>query len=207
MNIKFDPIIERLKKLDPKYHYIILGGALLLVFLLNYFLLLKPLLGSLNKVNTQISELRHNLEDVKTDIARVGQNQDQLEKIRNQVNEVKVKIRSAQEVPLILEDISRIASAQGLKIDQLMPLKDQKVLLAKQKDVEYYALPILVQARSPYHDLGRWLSQLEEEKIFYGIGSLSITANPKDTMRHQVQITIKAAIFEPTKADDAKGKK
>jgi Tfp pilus assembly protein PilO len=194
MNIKFDPIIERLKKLDPKYHYVILGGALLLVFLLNYFLLLKPLLGSLNKVNTQISELRHNLEDVKTDIARVGQNQDQLEKIRNQVNEVKVKIRSAQEVPLILEDISRIASTQGLK----------------QKDVEYYALPILVQARGPYHDLGRWLSQLEEEKIFYGIGSLSITANPKDTMRHQVQVTIKAAIFEPTKEpakDDSKGKK
>lgn len=210
MNIKFDPIIERLKKLDPKYHYVILGGALLFVFLLNYFLLFRPLLGSLNKVNTQISELRSNLQDAKTDMARVGQNRDQLEKIRGQVNQVKVKIRSAQEVPLILEDISRIASAQGLKIDQLMPLKDQKVLLAKQKDVEYYALPILVQARSPFHDLGRWLAQLEEEKIFYGIGSLSITANPKDTMRHQVQVTIKAAIFEPTKElakDDAKGKK
>jgi|CXWL01.1.fsa_nt_gi Tfp pilus assembly protein PilO len=210
MNITFDPIIERLKKLDPKYHYVILGGALLFVFLLNYFLLFRPLLGSLNKVNTQISELRSNLQDAKTDMARVGQNRDQLEKIRGQVNQVKVKIRSAQEVPLILEDISRIASAQGLKIDQLMPLKDQKVLLAKQKDVEYYALPILVQARSPYHDLGRWLAQLEEEKIFYGIGSLSITANPKDTMRHQIQVTIKAAIFEPTKElakDDAKGKK
>ena len=166
----------------------------------------RPLLGSLNKVNTQIAELRHNLQDEKTDIARVDQNREQLEKIRNQVNVVKVKIRSSQEVPLILEDISRIASAQGVKIDQLMPLKDQKVLLAKQQDVEYYALPILVQARSGYHDLGRWLAQLEEERIFYGMGSLSILSNPKDSMRHQVQLTIKAAIFEPTKAD-TKGKK
>ena len=206
MNIRLDPIIERLKKLDPKYHYFILGGALLFVFLLNYFLLFRPLLGSLNKVNTQIAELRHNLQDEKTDIARVDQNREQLEKIRNQVNVVKVKIRSSQEVPLILEDISRIASAQGVKIDQLMPLKDQKVLLAKQQDVEYYALPILVQARSGYHDLGRWLAQLEEERIFYGMGSLSILSNPKDSMRHQVQLTIKAAIFEPTKAD-TKGKK
>lgn len=199
MNLKIDPVIDRLKKLDPKYHYYILGGALLFVFLLNYFLLLRPLLGSLNKVNTQISELKHNLTDVKTDIARVDQNREQLEKIRNEVNEVKVKIRSAQEVPVILEDISRIATAQGIKIEQLMPLKDQKVLLAKQKDVEYYALPILIQARSAYHDLGRWLEQLEQEKIFYGLGNLSIVSNPKDTMRHQIQMTIKAAIFEPAK--------
>jgi Tfp pilus assembly protein PilO len=163
--------------------------------------MLRPLLGSLNKVNSQISELRHNIQDAKTDIARLGQNRDQLEKIRNQVNEVKVKIRSAQEVPLILEDISRTASEHGVKIDQLMPLKDQKVLLAKQKDVEYYALPILVQARSPYHDLGRWLAQLEEDRVFYGVGNLSVMTNPKDTMRHQVQITFKAAIYEPTKED------
>lgn len=201
MSAQFDPIIQQLKKLDPKYHYVILGGALLFVFLLNYFILLKPLLGSLNKVNTQISELKHNIDDVKNDIARVGQNRDQLEKIRSEVKEVKIKIRSGQEVPLILEDMSRIASAQGIKIDQLMPLKDQKVLLAKQKDVEYYALPILVQARSAYHDLGRWLAQLEEEKIFYGVGSLSIVANTNDTMRHQVQVTVKAAIFEPAKED------
>lgn len=194
-----DPIIDRLKKLDPKYHYFILGGALLLVFLLNYFLLLRPLLGSLNKVNTQISELQHNLADVKTDIARVDQNRKQLESIRNQVNEVKVKIRSAQEVPGILEDISRIATANGIKIEQLMPLKDQKVLLAKQKDVEYYALPILIQARSAYHDLGRCLEQLEQERIFYGLGNMSVVANPKDTMRHQIQFTIKAVIYEPAK--------
>lgn len=205
MNIKFDIVIDRLKKLDPKYHYYLLGGVLLFVFLLDYFLLLKPLLGSLNKLSSQTAELQHNIQDAKTDIARVGQNRDQLEKIRNQVNEVKVKIRSAQEVPLILEDISRIASENGVKIDQLMPLKDQKVLLAKQKDVEYYALPIMVQARSPYHELGRWLAQLESERVFYGVGSLSIMNNPKDTMRHQVQITLKAAIFEPTKSD-GKGK-
>ncbi len=206
MKIKLDTIFDRLKKLDPKYHYYILAGVLLMVFVLDYFFLLKPLLGSLNKLNTQTSELRHNIQDAKTDMARIGQNRDQLEKIRNQVNEVKVKIRSAQEVPLILEDISRIASEQGVKIDQLMPLKDQKVLLAKQKDVEYYALPIMVQARSPYHDLGRWLAALESEKVFYGIGNLSIMTNPKDTMRQQVQITLKAAIFEPIK-DDGKGKK
>ncbi len=206
MNFKLDLIIEKLKKLDPQYHYYILGGALLLVFLFNYFCLLKPLLGSLNKVNSQISEMRQNIEDVKTDIARVGQNRDQLEKIRNQVNEVKVKIRSAQEVPMILEDISRNASEYGVKIDQLMPLKEQKVLLAKQRDVEYYALPILIQARTPYHDLGRWLAQLEQDKIFYSVGSLSVLTNPKDPMRHQIQLTVKAAIFEPSK-DNKKEKK
>ena len=205
MNIKLDPVIEKLKKLDPKYHYYILGGVLALVFLLNHFLLLGPLLGSLNKMGAQISELNQNLQSVKSDMARIDQNRVQLEKIRSQINEVKIKIRSRQEVPLILEDISRIANQYGVKIDQLMPMKDQKELLAKQQDVEYYALPILIQARSSYHDLGYFLAQLETDKIFYTVGNLSITASPKDTTRHMVQLTVKAVISEEAKKEEPKG--
>ncbi|GEM_PF-450668 len=206
MNIKLDPIIEKLKKLDPQYHYYILGGVLALVFLLNHFLLFGPLVGSLNKMNGQISELNQNLRGVKSDMARIDQNRAQLEKIRSQINEVKIRIRSKQEVPLILDDISRISNQYGVKIDQLMPMKDQKELLAKQQDVEYYALPILIQARSSYHDLGHFLAQLETDKIFYNVGGLSIMANPKDTARHTIQLTVKAVISEEAKKEDPKGK-
>ena len=195
-NFNFDFISEKIKKLDPKYRYLIFGGALLLVFLINYFLLLRPLLGSLNKMATKTSELRQNVQGVKNDIARIDQNRTQLEKIRGQINEVKIKIRSKQEVPLILEDISRNANHAGVKIDQLMPLKDQQEVLAKTEDVNYYSLPILIQVRSSYHDLGRFLAQMEEDKIFYSLSGLSITANPKEATRQMIQLTIKSVISE-----------
>ena len=207
LDIKLDPIIEKLKKLDPKYHYYILAGVVLLFFLVHHLLVLGPLLGSLNKMNAHIAELKQNIADVKNDMARINQNRAQLEKIRGQINEVKIKIRSRQEVPLILDDISRIASRNNVKIDQLMPLKDQKELIAKQKDVDYYALPILVQARSSYHDLGRCLAQFEADKIFYNLGEFNIITNPKDPMHHSVQLTLKAVTWEPPKVDPPKGKK
>jgi type IV pilus assembly protein PilO len=198
-NLNFDLVTEKIKKLDPKYRYLIFGGALLLVFLINYFLLLGPLMGSLNKMSAKTSEIRQNLQGVKNDIARIDQNRAQLEKIRGQINEVKIKIRSKQEVPLILEDISRNANQTGVKIDQLMPLKDQQDTLAKTEQVNYFSLPILIQVRSSYHDLGRFLAQLEGDKIFYSLSGLSITANPKDATRQMVQLTIKSVISE--KAD------
>jgi len=208
-NINFQFVTEQIKKLDPKYRYAVFGGALLLVFLLNYLLLLRPLLGSLNKMSTSTTELKQNLQSVKNDIARIDQNRAQLEKIRSQVDEVKIKIRSKQEVPLILEDISKIASHNSVKIDQLMPLKDQQEVLAKNETVKYYSLPILIQVRSSYHDLGRFLAQLEADKIFYSLASFSITANPQEKTHHVVQLTIKSVISEPydSKMDAPEAKK
>jgi type IV pilus assembly protein PilO len=196
IDFNFDIISAKIKKLDPKYRYVIFGAALLLVFFLNYLVLLRPLMGSLNKMSAKTSELRQNLQGVKTDMARIDQNRAQLEKIRSQINEVKIKIRTKQEVPLILEDISRAAAQTGVKVDQLMPLKDQQEVLAKSENIKYYSLPILIQARSAYHDLGRFLSQLEADKTFYSIANLSITANPKETTRHMVQLTVKSVISE-----------
>ncbi len=209
-NINFDTITEKIKKLDPKYRYVIFGAALLLVFLLNYLLVLRPLMGSLNKMGAKTSELRQNLQSVKNDIARIDQNRAALEKIRGQINEVKIKIRSKQEVPLILEDISRAASRNGVKIDQLMPLKDQQEVLAKNNDIKYSSMPILIQARSTYHDLGRFLAQLEADKIFYSLSSFSIAANPKESTHHTVQLTVKSVIsekFDPKLEKEEKVKK
>jgi Tfp pilus assembly protein PilO len=199
MNIKdinLDLITDKIKKLDPKYRYVIFGAALLVVFVLNYFILLHPLMGSLHQMSAKTSEIRQNLQGVKSDIARIDQNRAQLDKIRTQINEVKIKIRSKQEVPLILEDISRVANHTGVKIDQLMPMRDQQEVLAKSENTKYYALPIMIQARSAYHDLGRFLAQMEADKIFYSVANLSITANPKETTHHMVQLTIKSVISE-----------
>ena len=196
MNVNVNLIIDKLKKLDPKYRYYLFGGALVLVFLLNYFICLGPLLGSLNAMGTKITELKQNLQGVKNDIARIDLNRAQLEKIRSQINEVKIKIRTKQEVPLILEDISRVANQFGVKIDQLMPLKDQQEVLAKNASIKYSSLPILIQSRSAYHDLGRFLAQLESDKTFYNMSSFSIMANPKETSHHTVQLTVKSVISE-----------
>jgi type IV pilus assembly protein PilO len=210
VDFNFDMITEKIKKLDPKYRYVIFGVILLMVFLLNYLILLRPLIGSLNKMSVKTTELRQNLENVKNDIARIDLNRAQLEKIRSQINEVKIKIRTKQEVPLILEDISRAASQDGVKIDQLMPLKDQQEVLAKSENVKYYSLPVMIQVRSTYHDLGHFLERLEIDKTFYSVANLSITANPKDTTHHIVQLTIKSVIsekYDPKTEKDDKVKK
>lgn len=196
MKFNLDLINSKIKKLDPKYRYYIFGGALIFVYLLNYLLILGPLLGSLTKMGTKISELQQSMQSVKSDMNRIDQNRAQLEKIRTQINDVKIKIRSNQEVPLILEDISKSANDYGVKIDQLMPHKDQMEVLVKNDKMKYYALPIMIQVRSSYHDLGRFLAQLEADQIFYNISGFSIVTNPKSATFHTVQLTFKSVISE-----------
>ena len=59
----------------------------------------------------------------------------------------------------------------------------------------YYALPILVQARSGYHDLGRFLNQLEKSNLFLYVTSFSIIAG-EDARAHALKMNLQAIVFE-----------
>ncbi|MCA9406954.1 MAG: hypothetical protein KC684_10475, partial [Candidatus Omnitrophica bacterium] len=61
-----EKIREFLEKVDQKQLYYIFGGIVLFVFLLDYFLLMRPQINSLNKINPEIIKLRKQIDDAKT---------------------------------------------------------------------------------------------------------------------------------------------
>lgn len=188
-------ISELISKIDEKNRHYFLIGALLFVFFLDYFILMRPQLVTLTKINPEIKMLSRDIEKAREDIQKLSFYQSEVKRLESLLAETSQKVKSKEEVSIILEQISRMANQNNVKIDQFMPfVEDQKVLLDDNKR-SYYALPILVQGRSGYHDLGRFLNQLEKSNLFLYVTSFSIIAG-EDARAHALKMNLQAIVFE-----------
>ena len=157
---------------------------------------MQPRLKDLNTINAKLGVLKQDLQQAKDNIAQMSFYQSQLVHLKEALQKSEYKILMKEEVPLILEGISHLASQNGIKIDQIVPDKSSQELLLTNKDGKYYSFPISVQARAGYHDIGRFIDQLEKDKIFKTISRLTIVGNPADPIHHSLNLTIKAVILE-----------
>ena len=192
MNVK---ISELIGKIDEKNRRYVLVGALLFVFLLDYFILMSPQLVTLTKISPEIKLLSQDIDKAQEDIQKLGFYQGEVKRLETKLAQTNQAVKSKEEVSIILEQISRIANQNNIRIDQIMPsLEEQKVLLEDKKRT-YYALPILVQAKSGYHDFGRFLNQLENNDLFLYVTSFSIVAG-EEARAHALKMNLQAIVFE-----------
>lgn len=188
-------ISEFISKIDEKNRHFFLIGALLLIFLLDYFILMRPQLVTLTKVTPEIKLLSQDLGKAREDIQKLSFYQGEVKRLESQVAQISQTIKSREEVSIILEQISRMANQNNIKIDQIMPsIEGQKVLL-EDKNRTYYSLPILVQASSGYHNFGRFLNQLEKNDLFLYVTSFSIISG-EDARAHALKMNLQAIVFE-----------
>jgi len=199
-------ISSKLTALDEKNRYYVLGGILLFIFLLDYFLIMQPQLKTMMALNPKITILAKDFKRVKGDIPRYNQYQEEVLKLREKKMVSGTKILLKEEISMILENISRIANRVGVRINQIMPIKDSQQLALTNEDGNYYTLPILVDAKGGYHDIGRFFNQVENDPIFMSITDFDITANTSDPTHHSTRITIKAYVLGKGEETSPKGK-
>lgn len=193
MKIKVQDLIN---KIDEKNRYYVLIGILFFIFLLDYFLLMRPQLVTLTKINPEIKMLLQDIQKTQEDSQKLGSYQSEIKRLESALAETNSKVRSKNEVPVVLEQISRMANQSQIKIDQITPAhEDQSVLLEDNKRI-YYALPILLEARSGYHDSGRFLNLLEQSNLFLNVTSFSIAAGKEDLRDHALKMNLQAIVFE-----------
>lgn len=184
-----------ISKIDEKNRHYFLIGALVFIFLLDYFILMRPQLDTLTKISPEIKLLSQDLEKAREDIQKLGFYQGEVKRLEGQVAQTSQTIKSKEEVSIILEQISRMANQNNIRIDQIMPSIEEQKMLLKDKNRTYYALPILVQAKSGYHDFGRFLNQLEKNDLFLYVTSFSIISG-EDVRAHALKMNLQAIVFE-----------
>ena len=188
-------ITSKFPKVNEKNRNWIFGGILLAIFLGDYFLLMQPLqLRNLMKINSEIGVMQKDLAQGKTDIQRRAQYEEQLEELKAKKKMMANMILSEEEIPLIMENISHLARKNNIRINQIMPLKDTLQKVLDTEDGTYLSLPILVNSRGGYHDLGRFINDIENDKIFMSILAFDIAGSGDDPKNHSARITIKAFV-------------
>ena len=193
-----EKIFDIFSRVMEKNRYLVVGIILLFIFLLDYFLIMKPQLGLLNSVNPKLTILEQDIKELRGNIPKINVYQKEINQLKEQFQKTGYRIPYKEEVSLILEGISRLANQNKIKIEQMMPVKGAQELLLKSNEGKYYSFSIFVDVEGSYHDIGRFVNKIEKDDIFKSISALSITANPKDAVHHSVKMTIKAIILEKT---------
>ncbi len=196
---KLAPILEqismKINSLDDKSRYYLFGFVLLSVFILDYFAFMSPQLAALRKITPQISITKSDIETLKHDQKSLPEYRLEIDALKEKVDIAQIKVRSRNEVPLILEAISNTASKNKIRIDEIMPKPDDQVKLIGDNDRQYYSLPIVLEAKSSYHDFGRFLNQVEQGNIFLTVKDFTIRNLP-DSKMNSIKLTLLAIVYE-----------
>ena len=183
------------------------AGILVFFFFVDYMVLMRPQLNALGKINPKIRTLADDIKATKENVQKIDYYKKEVERLKEKVAEISQKVRSKEEMSMILEEISQVANQSKVKIDQISPKADDLQMLVQNNKKDYFALPISIEAKSGYHNLGRFLNRLESSDIYFGITALNVVPTDDPTL-HSVKLTINAIIFDyskPEKKSDLKG--
>ena len=199
--MKFDltKILESFNNLNAQARYGIFGAVVELILAADVFLLALPQCRSIGEIDKQIKKTSEDTLQILKDKQRIKQIRKNLEETRLKLEAMNNKVRSVQEVPAVLETISRVAQENGVKIEQLMPDKPKQESLTVSADGRYYALPVMIQARCGYHKFGVFLNKLEHEELYFILKDLTVQHDDKLTNGHSFALTIKIILVDKTK--------
>jgi hypothetical protein len=100
------------------------------------------------------------------------------------------------EISSALNKISSLAGEHGVKITQLVPQAMDVKPLVTNEEGKFYGLGIFIRGHGGYHQFGKFINRLERERTFWRVESIMIAADPRDTQRHSISLTLKILILE-----------
>ena len=189
--------------LDEKKQRALLFGLIGLVFLVIYFqVLLKPRLESLVKVSSEVARKYNEVKQAKDDIANIPIAKKQIEELRKKISFYEEKMPTQKEIPALLGDLSRFAQETDIKIIGILPIEkiEGEIIInlktglgepgVSKKQEPYFEIPIKVEAKAKYHNLGFFINKLETAGRFMKVSDIQIRANPNTPRWHDVRLFV-----------------
>ncbi len=176
--------------------YLPVGLAVLGVLALDYVGVLQFQIRTLNALKTQVITLESDLRDVHKNRDRLPELQTEDMRLQERLRVLKSRSPAKDEIPFVIEKVSRLASRRHLEIVQILSDTARARTEVEENGLRYVSLPVVMELRGGYHDFGRFLAALEQEDLIRGIRRLSVTAVDQDPLRHAVEVTLDVIYHE-----------
>lgn len=193
---KLEPLIQPVKDLVQQQTSAWLMGAMGVVILLDVVFILLPILQPLFKTSTQVSTLKKEIKEVKSDKKEEGSLRTKLDNSKAELA-AQEKVLARGDISLYLQSLSTIAKDTGVHIRSIKPIAPPAVIddspEAKEmkKDDFYEGAYFGISASSGYHEFGRFLAKIENNPTFIKVIRMSITGVPESPRLHDFQMTVK----------------
>lgn len=175
---------------------LLIGGVVFFILLLDYFVLLRPQLSVLSQVSGQVKTLRTELDNARRDIASMDAFRKRLEVLKEKNLLVDQGMVKEEAVPAVVENLSKLAKQANVKINQIKPARDEEVKVAAAVEGTVYSLPITIEARCSYHQLGKFVNRIENDVLFMRIAGLEILPSVGEGLRHNVKMVVSTYILK-----------
>ncbi len=195
---------------DEKQKILVLAVIGLIVLIVYFQFLLKPQITSLVSVSSQVTQTFKKLNQAKKDIANVSKFKEKIEKLKEEISFYEKNMPTQKEIPALLGELSKFAKETNVKILAILPL--EKTEEAKEKEraekasgkEPYFEVPISIEARAKYHNLGFFINKLETAGRFMKVSDIKIQTNPATPMLHNVQLIVSAYCLPESKKEEDK---
>lgn len=178
--------------------FLVYGALILAAFAAYVMFLLKPAVANLCRAIPRMKVLKSDIKAV-TDELPFKQNllRKQAEQAKNLILYEK-KLSKEKELPVLLESISKMARSSNVKILGITPLSELRKASGRSAGAKsdiYQEVPIRIMAQSGYHELGQFITKLENDERYMQVTDLRIKTNSSSSKRHLVQFVVYAYTF------------
>jgi len=174
-------LLNKIKSDKKNLGILVLGIILFLA--IDFMFILKPINMVLKDVSKKVVDLRQKINNLAKDL-------ETLKKESPIILKKSKRIIKEDELPALLRDISEVAKTNNLKINQIKPAID----FTKTDKSSPTECLITINLSGGYHQLGRFLANLENAPQFLSVEELKITARQDDYLLHIINLVLKTYI-------------
>ena len=118
-----------------------------------------------------------------------------LKELRAEYEEYSKRLPGEKEIPEFLEGLASIAKTSKVKILSITPSELVPVEVEGKKEGYYKEMPISITAKSGYHQLGRFVADIETGKRFITISDINIRYDSNTPRMHNVKMGLKTRLI------------
>lgn len=166
-------IDEKYIPLAPKIKLGITVAILLLPLVVFYFAYYQPKAKNIKSLDQQKTTLEKKIREVKIKVADLAKFEKEFKEAEEQFFAKAVLLPKEKEIPKLLKDISSLGRNAGLDFLTFKPLADVP------KDF-YAEIPITINVRGPYHNMGFFFDQVSKLERIVSVSNVKMSAPVKE---------------------------
>ena len=161
------------------------------VFYIDFNFIFRAQLKSLDKSREKIVSVKKELADFSRDFKNMQDLKAKQALLPQKQTPKAKKVIFENQFAGLLQDISKTANTNGVRILQLRPVREPQNAGSAVKAVSGLTpLFILLDVTSGYHNLGKFINELENLQFFIGVKDFKITALEGDFLKEKVSLTL-----------------
>lgn len=183
---------------DDKKQKIFLAGLLVVGIIAVYFkFLLNPKIHSLILYSGEVRQMLQKVNEAENEIAVIPKNKQKIADLKEKISFNEKNMPTKKEIPALLGELSSFAQSANVKILAIQPYEksDEELEISEKKKEPYFEVPIRIEARAAYHNLGVFINKLETADRFMKITDLRIESNIETPALQSIRLFISTYVL------------